>query len=223
MILDQDTLAEMDPPLSPKSEEGVAPTELETPEADQDNAGFEGNAQLEASSQIGPGESHSRMDPEETYRTSNFFKVNTHLLSSELMRSILFAFHLLYEEADQAKLAKQNSTTAQHQASTVEESLPWDFIYPKTKDGILQYNASGKYIVKLFWLGSWRKICVDDRIPVDIDGRPLVVTSPYPQEVWPSILSKALIKVYLLLLNSPSLQARAIVKMVGVSLAILMY
>jgi hypothetical protein len=118
---------------------------------------------------------------------SNLFKTNNHLIGSELIRSILVALHIIYEQADQAKATKQ--------ANNVEEMYPWEFIYPKAKDGLPMYNASGKYIVKLFWLGSWRKITVDDRIPVDANGKPLLVSSPFIHELWPLILTKALMKI----------------------------
>jgi hypothetical protein len=76
-----------------------------------------------------------------------------------------------------------------------EDFNPWDMIYPKAKDGGPTYNPSGKYIVKLYWLGSWRKIVVDDRIPVDHSGRALVLTSSTQNEIWTMILSKALLKL----------------------------
>jgi hypothetical protein len=119
--------------------------------------------------------------------SSNLFKTNNHLIGSEFIRSVLIALHIIYEQADQAKATKQGNN--------VEEMYPWEFIYPKSKDGLPQYNASGKYMVKLFWLGAWRKITVDDRIPVDGDGKPLLVVSPLLHEIWPLILCKALMKI----------------------------
>lgn len=38
----------------------------------------------------------------------------------------------------------------------------------------LKYFVSGKYVVRLFWLGVWRKIYVDDTLPLDISGNVLL-------------------------------------------------
>src|SRR5690606_27514824 len=65
--------------------------------------------------------------------TSSLFFTNQHLLVSDLMRSMIIAFHFLYE---QFKLRL-----------SPEEPAPWEYIFPKGKDGLPIYNASGKYIV----------------------------------------------------------------------------
>ncbi|KAI9014739.1 hypothetical protein BC832DRAFT_618467 [Gaertneriomyces semiglobifer] len=131
--------------------------------------------------------------------TSRFFQHNRHLLGSELMRNILATFHFLYDQARQPKPAAVPGT-----ATDETSFLPWDPIFPKSKDGLPMYNTSGKYIVKLWWLGSWRKITVDDRIPVDADGRSLIVSSPTSNEIWPMILTKAILKIACLSYKEPS-------------------
>ncbi|KAI9208034.1 uncharacterized protein BJ171DRAFT_636543, partial [Polychytrium aggregatum] len=116
--------------------------------------------------------------------TSKLFQANRHLMSSELMRQMVATIHYLFDQSKSFKAA-----------SLPDEFAPWEQIFPKGKDGLPVYNASGKYIVKLFWLGSWRKITVDDRIPLDSDGRPLLMSSPAVNELWPLLLSKAVVKV----------------------------
>ncbi|KAJ3104288.1 hypothetical protein HDU97_009364 [Phlyctochytrium planicorne] len=116
--------------------------------------------------------------------TSKFFQSNRHLLTSDLMRTILAQIHFLFEHS---RLVRN--------AGLPDEFCPWDNLYPKAKDGTPTYNPMGKYAVKLFWLGSWRRITIDDRIPVDDQGRPLVLSSPAPNELWPMLISKALLKL----------------------------
>lgn len=118
------------------------------------------------------------VDDETPPGMSKFVLHNRHLLHSEFMLSVLSSLHFVYDMC----------------RGRPEESLPWDNIYPKAKDGLPTYNPSGKYIVKLFWLGTWRKVVVDDRIPLDINGKALLVTSP-SNELWPAILTKALLKL----------------------------
>ena len=75
-------------------------------------------------------------------------------------------------------------------------ALPWDLIYPKSpKDGLPQHNPLGKYAVRLWWMGGWRRFSIDDRVPVDEAGRPLCLISPHGNEIWPILLSKALLKL----------------------------
>ena len=65
-------------------------------------------------------------------------------------------------------------------------------------------NNYGKYVVRLFFMGEWRKIIIDDFVPVDDDGRVLLpmtrVETKVEQktilEAWPLLLTKALLKIW---------------------------
>lgn len=116
--------------------------------------------------------------------TSKLFQANQHLLSSEFMTQILCNYHFLFDQGKPARLS-----------GSVDDFCPWDNIYPKNKDGSPMYNPSGKYAVRLFWLGAWRKIVVDDRLPFSSLGKPLLVTSPTVYELWPYLICKALLKI----------------------------
>ncbi|GIL93290.1 hypothetical protein Vretimale_15687 [Volvox reticuliferus] len=70
----------------------------------------------------------------------------------------------------------------------------WELIYPKDKDGQAVKSPTGKYKIKLFIMDSWRTVVVDDRIPVDLFGRPLLVNAR-PIQLWPLLLGKAVLKV----------------------------
>ena len=133
-----------------------------------------------------PASTATDQNPDALLGTSKLFQSNRHILDSEFMRSLLSIVHYVYE----CHRASKTQTP-----QLVEEPSPWDCIYPKAKDGIPIYNPSGKYIVKLFWLGAWRKIVIDDRVPVDASGKPLLVSSPFPLEIWPLLVCKALLKV----------------------------
>lgn len=52
------------------------------------------------------------------------------------------------------------------------------FVYPKH----LLLNLAGKYFVRLFWLGSWRKIIVDDFLPIDVTGHVLLPSLRIPRK-----------------------------------------
>jgi len=43
--------------------------------------------------------------------------------------------------------------------------------------------------------GCWRKLIVDDLMPFTDDGMPLLPTTALGTELWPMLLTKALIKV----------------------------
>ena len=43
--------------------------------------------------------------------------------------------------------------------------------------------------------GAWRKVTVDDWMPFDEEGKLLLPATPIENELWPMLLSKALIKV----------------------------
>ena len=51
----------------------------------------------------------------------------------------------------------------------------WEAIHPKDEFGWPAVSESGKYAVKLWWDGKWRCVVVDDKIPVDANGFPLLM------------------------------------------------
>lgn len=128
---------------------------------------------------------------------SKLFAANQHLLCSETVRQILTYLHALFEQSKPSKLTAMGgtATAAQTSAAVSEDAMLYDLIYPKSKEGLPMVSPSGRYVVKLFWMGAFRMVQVDDRIPVDQLGRALVPTSPHLNELWIPILSKALIKL----------------------------
>jgi len=114
----------------------------------------------------------------------NLVASNGHVMHSEMVRWILGYCADLQRAADDDGCV---------------EFRPWELIWPqhKTEDGytVPTYNPHGKYIVKLFWLGGWRKVTIDDLVPVDADGKYLLPRSGLDDELWPAIISKAVCKV----------------------------
>ena len=117
--------------------------------------------------------------------SSKYFQHNQALMGSSFFRHLLQYFHIAFE---QGKVMKASP-------GLFDEFTPWEHIYPKGKDGLPVYNPSGKYMVRLYWLGAWRKVVIDDRIPVNAQGKPLLLSSPISNELWPLLLSKAILKL----------------------------
>ncbi|RHY96690.1 hypothetical protein DYB31_013133 [Aphanomyces astaci] len=95
----------------------------------------------------------------------------------------------------------------------------WEAIYPQTVTAtnrrIPTVNPGGKYLVKLFVMGKWRKIEVDDRMPLDDQGKVVVLSSSQPSEIWPTLLAKAIYKVFawtntLSTMNHPSTVSQSV-------------
>ena len=68
----------------------------------------------------------------------------------------------------------QNSVSAEHIKAIVSElsALPpafkaWEAIHPQNDAGCPVQNPSGLYAVRLFWMGAWRRVMVDDHIGLD--------------------------------------------------------
>ncbi|GMF12850.1 unnamed protein product [Phytophthora lilii] len=71
----------------------------------------------------------------------------------------------------------------------------WQAIYPQDSSGHPIYNPGGKYSVKLFVFGRWRRVDIDDKLPLDADGNVIYLASSMKNEIWPSLIVKALYKV----------------------------
>jgi len=124
---------------------------------------------------------------------------NRHLLPYPLIRLIVTQITMLWnlDTAKQAKLTK-NRTANSPELSEEGRWKPWEHIYSLCKGGkghIPQYNPFGKYIIRLFFMGCWRKIVIDDTLPYSSEGSLLLPTSSNKNELWPMLLSKAIIKV----------------------------
>ena len=72
----------------------------------------------------------------------------------------------------------------------------WRAVFPQTQHGRPYFNSAGKYCVKLFVAGKWRKVYVNDDVPVDLQGIPAVASSSLPHELWPMLIAKAIYTVY---------------------------
>ncbi|KAG0314384.1 calpain 7 [Dissophora globulifera] len=68
-------------------------------------------------------------------------------------------------------------------------------IYPKNKYDEPCYNPQGKYLVKLMFNGIARRVVVDDYLPVSKTGSLMCTFSTNKNEIWPSIIEKAYMKL----------------------------
>ncbi|XP_053396619.1 androglobin-like isoform X26 [Mercenaria mercenaria] len=126
---------------------------------------------------------------------------NEHLHESELMRYIISQIMALWEICA-VKNPPQDQMPADPGVPYEEVShtwKPWEHIYTMNKvqkgPHIPPYNPYGKYAVRLYWMGCWRKVIVDDTLPFDENDRLMLPCTTMQHEVWPMLLTKALIKV----------------------------
>lgn len=78
------------------------------------------------------------------------------------------------------------------QSSVRNGEYLWELVYPHAPGTCHPvYNPNGKYIVKLFIEGAFRRVVIDDYLPVDVLGRPFLSFTSQ-KEIWPALLAKAL-------------------------------
>ncbi|KAJ2166836.1 cysteine protease, partial [Coemansia sp. RSA 551] len=67
-------------------------------------------------------------------------------------------------------------------------------VYPKGRNGMPEFNPAGKYMVKLFVNGLWRRVVIDDLLPVGETGK-LLCTYSVTGDIGQSLMEKAFLKV----------------------------
>ncbi|KAK6170744.1 hypothetical protein SNE40_019059 [Patella caerulea] len=131
--------------------------------------------------------------------TFDLITPNEHLHDSELLRYIISQITALWEMSLVKNVPDVNDPSQPPGEDNSHSWKPWEHIYSLCKAGkgphVPLYNSHGKYIVRLYWMGCWRKIYVDDLLPFDENEHLLLPASTLQQELWPVLLSKALIKV----------------------------
>ncbi|XP_028914553.1 androglobin isoform X1 [Ornithorhynchus anatinus] len=126
----------------------------------------------------------------------NLFSANEHLICSELMRWIISELCAVW------KIYNGNILNSEFKGNGADLPplfwKPWEHIYAlckAVKGHMPLFNAYGKYVVKLYWMGCWRKITVDDTLPFDEEDNLLLPATTCEIELWPMILTKAIIKL----------------------------
>ncbi|XP_030912100.1 androglobin [Geospiza fortis] len=114
---------------------------------------------------------------------------NEHIFCCELMRWIVSEIYAVWRIYNENSLNSETPTLVWK---------PWEHIYglcKSAKERITVYNKFGKYALKLYWMGCWRKIIVDDTMPFSEEENLLLPATASQNELWPMLLSKAIIKL----------------------------
>ncbi|XP_025072087.1 androglobin isoform X2 [Alligator sinensis] len=126
----------------------------------------------------------------------DLFSGNEHLFGSELMRWIISEICAAWRLYNANVLINDGKANINETPALFWK--PWEHIYAlckAIKGHMPLYNSYGKYVVKLYWMGCWRKIVVDDTMPFNEENNLLLPATTCQIELWPMLLAKAIIKL----------------------------
>ncbi|KAK4881109.1 hypothetical protein RN001_004428 [Aquatica leii] len=151
---------------------------------------------------------------------SDLVSGSAHLLHSEFVRNFISAIGILNYLTDNRPSPIEFTTSTYVPTTEGIPWRPWHHIYSMCKGGKggkhnPLVNQLGKYVVRLFWMGCWRKITIDDTLPIghnyvllpsliapSFTKQLLELTIPFTPnkttttiDLWPFLLSKALLKI----------------------------
>ncbi|XP_066902034.1 androglobin isoform X3 [Halyomorpha halys] len=123
--------------------------------------------------------------------------IKWHTPSSGIMRRIISAIMCL------EKVGRHNPVDGRiYYPNTPGTSdwKPWHHIYAvskieKSRPSSPKINPNGMYCIRLFYMGKWRRVTVDDYLPYDGDKNLLLPISSTNYDLWLPILSKALLRI----------------------------
>nr|XP_034176028.1 androglobin-like isoform X2 [Osmia lignaria] len=130
---------------------------------------------------------------------SDLITNNKHLLHSEFARWFVSALiNLEHCGRNGLEISGENSNFIWN--GRYQSWRGWMNVYSMNKAGKgVQHkpgvNLNGKYVIRVYFLGCWRYVEVDDTIPVNTEGIPLLLRTSNDFELWPMLLSKALLKL----------------------------
>jgi Calpain family cysteine protease len=124
---------------------------------------------------------------------SNAVEVSKRSEGEEIDSCMCAAFRIIAEFARKNSIYTAELNPSDNRAPN--SRFLWNSIYPQLCTGRPVYNPTGKYSVRLFLGGKWRKVQVTDMVPIGSSGC-AIARSAEPYELWPLLLSKAVYSVY---------------------------
>ncbi|CAH1993565.1 unnamed protein product [Acanthoscelides obtectus] len=108
------------------------------------------------------------------------------ILYSEFVRHFISSMETLIYLGNCSKLSVEYQSPSFATATEKKPWRPWFHIYSKCKAGKSSehnptVNKIGKYVVRLYWMGTWRRVIVDDFIPMFGD-KVMLPSLPIPSE-----------------------------------------
>ncbi|CAG9827117.1 unnamed protein product [Diabrotica balteata] len=110
---------------------------------------------------------------------------SSHLLHSEFVRSFISSIETLLYLGNEKQFTVEYTSPSFNPSFEKEPWRPWNHIYCNCKSGksyphTPTFNPVGKYVVRLYWMGSWRKIYVSDKIPINQHNEIMLPSCPIP-------------------------------------------
>lgn len=155
----------------------------------------DGEAEVQGKEMYSDPEGHFRLSSFQRERLANFRRVTEMSSSPLILARDMDALDISQSCVTDCSVISALIACLQHD-HRFQSGLALDCLHPRDPSGWPRLSPDGRYTAKLHCNGSFRRVVIDDYLPIDASGRLLCASAEGGKGFWPALLEKAYVKLH---------------------------